>query len=93
MKSTFPTFFQQLGSAWKLFAERWGVVTLLQLLTVIPAFLMLPLALTYMSAMYQGVDTTYAVATSPYTVEFLIGFFGAIFFGVLSMTAMMIVFA
>jgi hypothetical protein len=46
-----------------------------------------------MSAVYQGFDAAYAIATSPYTVEFLIGFFATIFFGVLSMTAMIIVFA
>lgn len=93
MTSSFPSFFEQLGGAWRLFIQRWGIAVVLQLLMIIPALLMIPLALTYMSAVNLGEDVVTTIANSPYTVEFLMGFFGTIFFGILATTAMMIAFA
>lgn len=93
MTTPLPTFFDQLSRAWKLFLDRWGVVVVLELLMIIPAMLMIPLVVEYISALEQGVDTTAVLANSAYAGEFLFGFFGSIFFGVLGMTAMMIAFA
>lgn len=93
MTTSLPTFFEQLSRAWKLFLDRWGVAVLLELLMIIPAMLMIPLIIEYISAMEQGLDTTAVLANSAYAGEFLFGFFGSIFFGVLGMTAMMIAFA
>ena len=93
MTTPLPTFFDQLSRAWKLFLNRWGVAVVLELLMVIPAMLMIPLTLEYISAIEQGVDTNAVLANSIYATEFFFGFFGAIFFGILGMTAMMIAFA
>ncbi len=73
--------------------NRWGVAVVLQLLMVIPAMLMVPLMNEYLSAIYQGVDVNVVFAQSQYVGQFLWGFFGTIFFGVLATTAMMIAFA
>lgn len=93
MTTPLPTFFDQLSRAWKLFLDRWGVAVVLELLMMIPAMLMIPLVIEYISALEQGVDTNLVLANSAYSGEFLFGFFGSIFFGILGMTAMMIAFA
>ncbi|OGY37383.1 MAG: hypothetical protein A3E36_03070 [Candidatus Andersenbacteria bacterium RIFCSPHIGHO2_12_FULL_45_11b] len=92
MTTPFPTFIDQLSRAWKLFLSRWGTAVVLELLIIIPALLTIPLMVQYLSALSQGVDVFTVVEQSPYTGQFLIGFFTAIFFGILSMTAMMLLF-
>ncbi|HSX24928.1 MAG TPA: hypothetical protein VLG69_03105 [Candidatus Andersenbacteria bacterium] len=93
MTTALPTFFDQLARAWRLFISRWGVAVVLELIMLIPAMLMIPLVLEYLSAVYQNVDTNQVLANSIYTGQFIWGFFGTILFGVLSMTAMIIAFA
>ncbi len=85
-------FHAQLLNAWKLFLDRWGSAVFLQLLTLIPGVLMLPLVLDYLSVIASGYDPV-IVQGSQNVSLFLIGFLLFIFLGVFISTALGILFA
>lgn len=86
-------FHTQVANAWRLFLHRWGTAILIQLLMIIPSLLMLPLIVEYMAALEEGVDPTVIFQNSAYGSTFVWGFALLLLVGVLTTTALSMLFA
>lgn len=92
MNASLLPFHTQLANAWKTFLHRWGSAVTIQLLMLIPGILMYPLLDEYATAIGEGVDPTSVFQTTSYGGAFVWGFFLLIFLGILTSTALMILF-
>lgn len=92
MISQLLPFHTQIANAWRLFLHRWGSALVIQLLMVVPGFLMYPFVSEYIAAAAQGIDPTSVYQNSIYGGTFVWGFFLSLLVGVLTTTSLMILF-
>lgn len=93
MNTTLLPFHQQLANAWKLFLHRWGSALIIQLFMIIPGILMYPLVVQYLQALQEGIDPAVVYQNSVYGVSFVWGFVLLLLVGVITSTALIILFA
>lgn len=90
---TLLPFHSQIAHAWKTFIHRWGSALIIQALMIVPGFLMYPLIVEYLNAVAQGINPAVIYQESVYGGMFVVGFFLLLLLGVLTPTALMILFA
>lgn len=91
--STLLPFHIQLGNAWRLFLHRWGSAVVIHAFMMVPSLLMYPLVTEYLAAVQAGTDPVAVLQSSMYGSMFVVGFVLLILLGVLTTSALMIVFA
>ncbi len=93
MNVTLLPFHTQIANAWGTFIHRWGSAVIIQALMIVPGLLMVPLIVEYATAVEQGIDPTFVYQNSLYGGAFIWGFFLLLLLGLLTSTALMILFA
>lgn len=93
MNATLLPFHTQVANAWRIFLHRWGSAVLIQLLMLVPGVLMYPLVIEYLNAIQNNIDPMTVFQTTVYGTTFVWGFGLLLFIGVLTTTALMILFA